>query len=184
MRDDFSPKTKRAIAERAGYLCSRPSCRAPTIGPQDSPGSSANVGVAAHISAASPGGPRYDESMTPTERMSESNGIWLCQTHAKLIDSDVNRFPVSVLRSWKADNENEARRNIGKPAIPNPDERLLFDRRFEMVIEDYRKQGTPKFMIDTFDDFDDEKKAQLFDRAIKWKHHKLPENNPYRDRGL
>ena len=58
MRDDFSAKTKKLIAERAGFLCSRPSCRALTIGPQDKPEGSANAGVAAHISSAFPGGPR------------------------------------------------------------------------------------------------------------------------------
>ena len=180
MRDEFSPKIKRITGERAGYLCSRPSCRALTIGPQYKPESSANVGVAAHISAASPGGPRYDDTMTSEERMSEKNGIWLCQTCAKLIDNDVIRFPVSILKKWKTDAEEEARINIGKPAKQSFNERMLLDRRFELVVEDYKRRGTPKFMIDTFDDLDDEKKAELFDRAIRLKRGKLPKSNPYR----
>ncbi len=180
MRDDFSSKTKRIIAERAGYLCSRPSCRVRTIGPQDTPERSANVGVAAHISAASPGGPRYDQTMTSEDRMSENNGIWLCQTCAKLIDNDEVRFPVSILRKWKTDAENEARINIGKPTNPSIDMRLLLDKRFERVMEDFKKRGTPKFFIDTFDDLDDKQKAELFDRAIRLKHGRSPKNNPYR----
>ena len=31
-RDNFTPKTKELLAKRAGYLCSNPNCRKPTIG--------------------------------------------------------------------------------------------------------------------------------------------------------
>jgi hypothetical protein len=41
------------------------------------------VGEAAHISAAAPGGKRYDSSLTPEERRAPSNGIWLCELCAK-----------------------------------------------------------------------------------------------------
>ena len=57
------------------------------------------------MTAASPGGPRYEASLTSIERASPSNGIWLCQTCSKLIDSDVNRYTVEFLRSWKAQAE-------------------------------------------------------------------------------
>ena len=43
----------------------------------------------AHICAAAQGGPRYDASMTPEERKSFENGIWLCQSCSKLIDTDI-----------------------------------------------------------------------------------------------
>jgi hypothetical protein len=62
-----------------------------------------NVGVAAHITAASPGGPRYDESLPQEERRGASNAIWLCHICAKLIDSDIPRFPTDLLRKWKQD---------------------------------------------------------------------------------
>ena len=39
------------------------------------------------------GGPRYDASMTPEERKSFENGIWLCQSCSKLIDTDITRYP-------------------------------------------------------------------------------------------
>jgi len=32
-RDNFSPETKQQLPKRAGYRCSFPPCRAPTIGP-------------------------------------------------------------------------------------------------------------------------------------------------------
>ncbi|MFD1703367.1 hypothetical protein ACFSCV_10165 [Methylopila henanensis] len=57
--------------------------------------------MAAHISAASPGGARYNEDLTPEQRSDITNGIWLCQTHAKLIDDDEISFPSSLLEEWK-----------------------------------------------------------------------------------
>jgi hypothetical protein len=67
-----------------------------------------NLGEAAHITAASPGGPRYDQDLSPDERVSADNGIWLCPTCAALIDRDDNRYPEAKLREWKADAEAAA----------------------------------------------------------------------------
>ena len=88
IRDDFPPATKRSLAERVSFLCSNPDCRAPTSGPQVTNSKSMNVGVAAHITAAAQGGPRYEPSLSPDERASATNGIWLCQNCAKMVDND------------------------------------------------------------------------------------------------
>ena len=103
-RDEFSEKTKRLISDRAGNFCSNPTCFALTSGP-DSNAGVAKIGVAAHIRAASPGGPRYDPSMTPKERKSAENGIWLCQICARLIDIDPEGYPVEKLNGWKKNAE-------------------------------------------------------------------------------
>jgi hypothetical protein len=116
MSDDFSEPVKRALAARVGHRCSNPDCRALTSGPQDDPAKSVNVGVAAHVAAASPGGPRYDPDMLPEERSAPANGIWLCQNHAKLVDNDFARFTVEILLKWKSDAEAEARQHVGKRA--------------------------------------------------------------------
>lgn len=100
-RDDFSEATKRILANRVGVRCSNPGCRKPTSGANTDPGKITNIGVAAHICAAAPGGPRYDSTMTEEERKSSQNGIWLCQSCAKLIDSDSVRYSKEVLFSWK-----------------------------------------------------------------------------------
>lgn len=55
-RDDFSESTKRLLANRAGVRCSNPNCRQPTSGANTDPNKSTNIGVAAHICAAAPGG--------------------------------------------------------------------------------------------------------------------------------
>jgi hypothetical protein len=113
MRDEFSEQTKRLLAQCVGYLCSRRECGAATVGPQDGASKTVNVGVAAHITAASAAGPRYDPLFSAKERTAAANGIWLCQNCAKLIDSDPNRFTIAVLQRWKIDREAEARRKVG-----------------------------------------------------------------------
>jgi hypothetical protein len=101
MRDDFPEDVKRALTARVANQCSNPDCRATTSGPQTDPSKAINVGVAAHLTAASPGGPRYDPALSPVERQGGLNGIWLCQNCAKLVDNDPARFTIELLRAWK-----------------------------------------------------------------------------------
>ena len=114
MRDDFSDEVKRTLAARAGGVCSNPDCRASTSGPQDDPAKALNVGVAAHITGAAKGGARYDAELSTEERRHPDNGIWLCQTCAKLVDNDATRFSVELLLDWKEGAEERARSSIGK----------------------------------------------------------------------
>jgi hypothetical protein len=118
MRDDFTDEMKRAVSARVGSLCSNPDCRALTSGPQDNTTKALNVGVAAHISGAAPGGPRYAPSLSPGARRHADNAIWLCQNCAKLVDNDPSQFPESLLRAWKTVAEHRAFSSIGKtPAL-------------------------------------------------------------------
>lgn len=107
-RDDFSPKTKLQLAKRAGWLCSDPGCRRTTVGSNSDGDGEVVVGVAAHICAAAQGGPRYDPNMTPEQRCSVDNGIWLCQLHARIVDSDERHFTVELLQRWKAEAQRES----------------------------------------------------------------------------
>jgi len=113
MRDDFDARTKETLARRVGYRCSNPDCRKLTSGPQEDPTKAVSIGVAAHITAASEGGPRYALSLSPEERRSVENGLWLCQNCAKLIDSDVQRYTPELLRKWKRQAEQRAQNEIG-----------------------------------------------------------------------
>jgi hypothetical protein len=101
MRDDFRAKTIRNLAARVGYHCSNPSCMRSTSGPALAEEGTVNIGVGAHIAAAAPGGKRYDPNMSSAERSSPMNGIWMCQSCSKLIDSDDSRFTVALLQEWK-----------------------------------------------------------------------------------
>ena len=116
-RDDFSSAVKATLRERVGMLCSR--CGWATSGPHDNPSKAVNIGVAAHITAASPGGARYDASLTPQQRSDISNGIWLCQFCGKLVDNDAKRFSVEQLRSWKQRAEQRRRQCVeGEILVP------------------------------------------------------------------
>lgn len=106
-RDNFSKAVVDRLAKRVGMKCSCPDCRMPTAGP-DSIDGVTNTGVAAHISAASPGGARYEATLTPEQRSDITNGIWLCQVHAKLIDDDELTYTSSLLREWRDTAEHMA----------------------------------------------------------------------------
>lgn len=112
-RDDFPTSVKTLLAHRAAMRCSSPDCRAATIGPQEGGAGSVNLGVACHIAAAAPGGPRYDASMSAEARRSDSNGIWLCQTCAKRVDSDASHYSAALLLEWKAEAERHALAELG-----------------------------------------------------------------------
>jgi hypothetical protein len=73
-----------------------------------------NIGVAAHICAAAPGpgARRYRADMTPEQRKSHENGIWLCQDCAKAIDSDDPAFSEEVLHGWKRKHAEDMWRSI------------------------------------------------------------------------
>ena len=150
MRDDFPEQTKRALALRVGYRCSRPECGAPTSGPQDEPSKTVNVGVAAHITAASPTGPRFDPLLTAEERIAASNGIWLCQNCAKLVDNDSDRFTIEILQRWKVDREAEARRQVGLASVADAKEQLDRGVFLEFHVGELVESGvgrTPKFIF-------------------------------------
>ncbi|NOQ24690.1 MAG: hypothetical protein GQ564_04940 [Bacteroidales bacterium] len=106
-RDDFTKPTKCNLAKRVGYLCSNPECRRHTVGPNENPDKSTNIGIAAHITAASANGPRYDNNLDDEERTSSENGIWLCSNCATLIDRDIDNYSVILLKQWKEDAEKE-----------------------------------------------------------------------------
>ena len=156
-RDDFSVKVKNLLAHRVGMRCSNPACWVLTSGPQIDPKKHLNIGVAAHITAASPGGARYDPSLGSEQRQSAENAIWLCQNCGKLVDNDAARYTVGLLQEWKRISEEGARVAIesreaasARPRVNDNDlirffaqcfDRPAFQDRFhqEGSIEDFDK---------------------------------------------
>ncbi len=128
MRDDFPLGVKELLAKRVAYHCSNPGCRRVTSGPQEDPARVINIGVAAHITAASPDGPRYDASLNAEQRSSAENGIWLCQACGKLVDNDTLRYTVAGLEDWKRTAEAAATREIEQPLIARTQDRDLFTK--------------------------------------------------------
>lgn len=113
-RDDFPEGIKRILRDRVGGYCSNPSCVHATVGPNSNPNKTTIIGEAAHIKAAAPGGPRYDENMSAEERKSIDNGIWLCSICAAMIDKDPALYSVDLLHEWKRLAEEKAAMLLGK----------------------------------------------------------------------
>ncbi|MEQ8577683.1 MAG: hypothetical protein RIC57_02980 [Balneola sp.] len=114
MRDDFTAKTKEILAKRVGFICSNPDCNMLTIGPNSDSNKNTSIGVAAHITAASEDGPRYNSKLSKEERKDISNGIWLCHSCSVLIDRDVKLHTAEKLRDWKASAERMASKRLNK----------------------------------------------------------------------
>lgn len=105
-RDGFSVRVKNAVAARAGWHCSFDGCPKLTVGPSDESSTAVtNIGVAAHISAAAPGGRRYRAEMSKEERAGIDNAVWLCADHASLIDRDEKTYSIDVLHAMKRRHE-------------------------------------------------------------------------------
>ena len=112
VRDEFTRATRDRIAKLAGWRCSFPGCGVETVGANSDGTDVINIGTAAHICAASPGGPRYNSAMTPEQRRSETNGVWMCRDHGKAIDAADPQFSVAKLHEWKRAAEIESMRRV------------------------------------------------------------------------
>lgn len=119
-RHDFTDGVKALLADRAAHRCSRPDCRLPTLEPSVSDRQrTVRTGRASHICAAAKGGPRYDETQTPSQRRSFENGIWLCARCADVIDKDVRAYPPDLLQSWKSAHDTWLSLRGIIPALPD-----------------------------------------------------------------
>lgn len=117
MRDDFRSTVRTALARRVCYRCSNDGCRKPTSGPHSDPLKSVLLGQAAHITAAAEGGPRYDATLSPKQRSSISNGVWLCVGCAGLVDKDEAKYPVVLLQTWRMKAELDAEIELVQPSL-------------------------------------------------------------------
>jgi hypothetical protein len=114
-RDDFPSSVIRKLRERVNLRCSNPSCRVPTSAPSNESNDAVNnTGIAAHICAASEGGPRYKAAMTSKERKSIDNAIWLCAICSIKIDRDEESYKEEELREWKYRAEETTKSEQGK----------------------------------------------------------------------
>lgn len=139
-RDDFAKSTVDTLAKRVGYFCSNPKCKKPTSGPNANEQKHTSIGVAAHISAAAPGGPRYDEDISADDRKHINNGIWLCNNCATLIDKDEKSYPREQLKVWKYQAELDM-----KNAISSQPSALLNSANAPILEADLLERGSSRF---------------------------------------
>ncbi len=117
---DFPSKVKEIIAGRAGYRCSWPGCDESTVGPGADADDVERKGVAAHIFAAAVGAkaPRGTGGLSAVERAKAANGLWLCQDHGKLVDSEQGKnYPATQLQAWKALQEYRIAAEVQKVPV-------------------------------------------------------------------
>jgi len=129
-RGEFSEATKQTLQERAGHRCSFPGCDVTTIGPSsERPDATSKTGVACHIFAAADGrGARRRRPDLPASKLKAlENGVWMCATHGKLIDSDECIYTPEQLTHWRKIAEAKARlrqqygANVDTSKIVDPD---------------------------------------------------------------
>jgi tetratricopeptide (TPR) repeat protein len=134
-RDNFTQPIIKSLRERVALRCSNSDCRVPTTAPSDkSIDGVNNIGVAAHICAASKGGARYRAEMTSEERKSFHNGIWLCANCSIKIDRDDKTYTEELLKRWKFQAEKTAELEHGQNS-PNTVPQKLVDGLFKKLDE-------------------------------------------------
>jgi len=71
------------------------------------------MGVAAHVFAASSGGPRGTGGLSKNELTRPENGIWLCANHSRIVDANRGKkYPPELLLSYKAQHEAGIAREV------------------------------------------------------------------------
>ena len=111
VRGAVPPAQEKVLIARSGNRCAYPDCGIELVIAAEHPGDRPKaVGKVAHIAAASPGGPRYDASMTDGQRGSADNLIYLCGSHHDVIDAQVNGHSRDFLINAKADHEQTVAR--------------------------------------------------------------------------
>lgn len=95
-----STKTLRRLYLLSGNQCANPKCATVLINANGT-----LVADVCHIKAESPGGPRFDNSLTAEERRAPSNLILLCNTCHTLVDAEPKKYTVAILAKWKSDRE-------------------------------------------------------------------------------
>jgi hypothetical protein len=92
------PTIKRLFAVSSN-TCAFPGCSEPLVVGETV------VGEICHIESARKGHGRYDPKQSDEERHGFDNLILLCRKHHKIVDSEVDRYPASLLTEFKKSHE-------------------------------------------------------------------------------
>ncbi|NKY54520.1 ABC-three component system protein [Nocardia vermiculata] len=113
VRDRVPFAQEKVVISRSGNMCAYPSCGLElTIDSQDVDDQPKATGKVAHIAAASPGGPRYDASMSTAQRGSAENLIYLCSPHHDAIDFQLSHHTTQFLLDAKNSHEEAVERAV------------------------------------------------------------------------
>jgi len=93
----FRKSDRIRLWREAGFRCAAPDCGQLL----DMPGVK-TIGDAAHIFGENPNSARYDSPKAPENRNALENGIFLCPSCHRKIDTDVSAYPPAILKKWKS----------------------------------------------------------------------------------
>lgn len=103
----FKKRTIQQLAEATDNYCAR--CSQKTSYFDSEQNKRIGFGRAAHAVAASPGGPRFDDTYTVEQLKAAENGIHLCANCADLVDKLIDKFTVDDLQQMQVAAEVRAR---------------------------------------------------------------------------
>lgn len=108
-RVEFLKPVREAVARKAMYVCSNPTCLRFT-GFVTENGKPHSIAQAAHIAPAGSRGPRHDDPVvlpdgTHAHHGHEGNAIWLCAPCHILVDASPHDHPSDMLLEWKTAHE-------------------------------------------------------------------------------
>ena len=103
----FRKRTIQQLAEATDYCCAR--CSLKTSYFDSEKNKRFGYGRAAHAVAASPGGPRFDDTYTVEQLKAAENGVHLCANCSDLVDKLIEKFTVDDLRQMQVTAEAKAR---------------------------------------------------------------------------
>lgn len=95
-------KTVKRLFAFSANQCAIPACDRSIVQPDG-----AVTGEICHIASRQKNGPRYDPLLTENECDSFENLILLCETHHKIIDTNVRKYTVELLRQIKLTHEKQ-----------------------------------------------------------------------------
>lgn len=102
---------EKVVVSRSGNACAYPECGIElTMEPRHPSDRPKATGKVAHICAASPGGPRFNEKMTDAQRGSANNLIYLCGPHHDMIDAQLHFHTTEYLHTAKKQHEAKVTR--------------------------------------------------------------------------
>jgi hypothetical protein len=189
-RDEFPRNVIQLLEQQAGSRCCNPGCHQPTRAQSWDGQRAINIGAAAHIHAAAPGGARYDAAMTSEQRKSHENGIWMCRNCATLIDTDEAGFPADLIREWKQKSLGQRRDDLivpiskrhrveqsSAPIASDPDR-----VRYEQILKEMGSNSSGMHALNKFGGGWAFERSALYDPLIdflaKWTAPENTFNNP------
>ncbi len=110
---NYSTATKRQLDMLSGGKCYCPECNKSLIRRE---GKKIFAEIC-HIEAASSGGPRFNKNMSDDDRRHFDNLILLCRDCHDIIDTNLDEYPVSLLKQWKQNRELEKKEQLSRSRL-------------------------------------------------------------------